>query len=154
MGQYESLVSATTHGTPDTDQSFIDITPAASRQVKIVAIYASVNTAPGTEARMRIKLCRKSAQGAGSIAGTIVKADPGIDTSANTTQIKDTTNAFAAGTIVDTIIDDNFNDRAPYVWVARDADDMKVSGVAQIIGVNILSSVASKVVHVKIVWRE
>ena len=153
MGEYMTLISATTHGTPDTDQSLIDITPAANRQVKIVAIYVTVNST-GADARMRVKLCRKSAQGAGSIAGTIVKADPGIDTSANTTQVKDTTVAFAAGTITDTVIDDNFNDRAPYTWVARDEDDMIKSGIAQIIGINILSSAASKVVHARIVWRE
>ena len=153
MGQYCSIVSATSNGSGDTEDTFLDITPAASRTVKIVRIRVSCNTA-ADDSRIRVKVCRKSAQGTGSIAGIITKKDPGVDTSANSTQKKDTTVAFTAGTIVDVVYDDNFNARAVWEFVARSDADMIRSGVAQIIGVNLLVSAASKVCHVLVEWEE
>lgn len=154
MGQYLTIVSATTNSSGGTSDSFIDITPAASRIVKIIRISATVNTA-SDDSRYNLQVCRKSAQGAGSTAGTIIKKDPLMSaSSASSTQVKNGTSAFAAGTIVDTIMSPNFNGRAGFEWVARDEEDMIVSNTAQIIGINIICDQASKVVNARLEWRE
>jgi len=154
MGQYVTLVSATTNSSGGTEDSFIDITPASGRIVKIVRISVTVNTA-SDDSRYNIKIIRKSAQGTGSVAGTIVKKDPLMSaTAASTTQVKNGTSAFAAGTAVDLVMSPNFNGRAGFDWVARDDQDMIVSNTAQIIGLNIICDQASKVVNCRLEWRE
>lgn len=154
MGQYVCTVSATTNSSGDTEDSFIDLTPASGRTIKIKRIRASVNTA-SDDSRYRIKVIRKSAPGAGSTTGTIVKKDPlNSPTASTTAQVKNGTSTFAAGTAVDTIYDANFNGRATWEWVARDDEDFIVSNTAQIVGINLLCSAASKVVHVTVEWRE
>lgn len=154
MGQYLTTLSATTNSSGGTEDSFIDITPNTSRIVRIVRITVTVNTA-SDDSRYNLKVIRKSAQGSGSVAGTIVKKDPVMSaTATSTTQVKNGTSTFAAGTAVDLIMSPNFNGRAGYEWVARDEQDMIVSNVAQIVGLNIICDQASKVVNCRIEWRE
>lgn len=153
-GQYTSIISATTNVSGATDDTFVDITPAAGRIVKITRISATVNTA-SDDSRYNLRVIRKSAQGTGSTAGTIVKRDPLLSqASASTTQVKNGTSAFTAGTAVDTCINTNFNGRAGFEWVARDEEDMIGSNTAQIVGVNVICDQASKVLIVSIDWRE
>ena len=154
MGQYCCFVSATTNASGDTEDTFLDLTPAAGRVIKIKRIRISINTA-SDDSRYRVKVIRKSAQGAGSVAGTIVKKDPlNSPTAATTAQVKNGTSAFAAGTAVDTIYDANFNGRSTWECVARDDEDYIDSNTAQIVSINLLCSATSKVAHVMAEWRE
>lgn len=154
MGQYCCQVSATSNSSADTEDSFLDLTPAAGRVIQIKRIRVTIQ-AQGNDARWRIIVKRKSAQGTGSVAGTIVKKNPNLSPTASTTaQVKNGTSTFAAGTAVDTIYDDSFNGRSSYEWVARDDEDFIVSNTAQIVGVNLICSDTSKIATTLVEWRE
>lgn len=150
------FVRATSNSSANTEDTFIDIDAAANQVVKLVRVRVSCQTA-ALDNQYRVKICRKSASGAGTTAaGTEVCLD-GTHTAAAqaATTIKSGTNTFAAGTITDTIDDAiQFNSRGVFEWVARDENEKIKSAAGGIIGINIFNSAASIATAVYAVWEE
>jgi hypothetical protein len=103
----------------------------------------------------RVRIKRVSAAGATGTSGTIVKTRPAAPASVSTATVKNGTNAFSVGTLVDTALDSAVNERGIFEWVARDEDDYITSGVNQRIAITISTNVASAIVHtVEANWEE
>jgi len=154
MAQYIGTVTATSNGTANTEDTFIEIDAPASQIAKIKRIRVSHQTA-AQDGSTRIKLCRKSATGAGTTAAmTEVKKNPLAPAALCVGTLKSGTNTWAAGTITDTIDEIQVNQRGIWEWVARDEDDYIVLESGGIFGVNLLSSAISIVIRVTIEWVE
>jgi len=154
MAQYIGFVSATSNSSANTEDTFIEIDLPAGQIAKIKRIRVSTLTA-AQDGSTRIKLCRKSATGAGTTAAmTEVKKNPLSPAALAVGTLKSGTNTWAAGTITDTIDEVQVNQRGIWEWVARDEDDYIVTDSGGLFGVNIFSSAISIVTKVTIEWVE
>lgn len=153
MSVYTIKVNATTNGTIDTKDAFVDLDAPASQAFKLTRYKISVRT-PASDARLIVQVLRKSAIGAGSVAGTEVRKDPLAPAPLVVATIKSGATNYAVGTIVDTLDEFSMNGRAIYEWVPRSDDEMITSASGDIIGINIECDTASILVDVTVEWEE
>ena len=148
MAKYVAVVSATSNSSANTDDSFIDLTAAASNTLILRRVRISTQTA-ATDDSIRIRIYRKTASGAGSTTGTAVRVRPLAPAATVGVKIKNGTSTFATGTTTDQLTDIQLNGRSVL--------DMPVefeSASAGIIGVNIARSNTSVVTNVFVEWEE
>lgn len=153
MGVYTIFVNATANAVADTEDAFIDIAAPASVSIFLTKVKISVRTA-ASDARVNYRILRKSAIGAGSAAGTEVQARPLSPAPVSVATIKNAAVAYAAGTVTDILDDQSMNARSVVELVPREGREFWETDAAQIVGVNILSSVASLLVDVTVTWEE
>ncbi len=157
MARYSQTVSATSNAAANTEDTFIDVSVPAGSQGRLKCIEIVSDNTGTADNLIRVKVQRKSASGAGGVAGTVVRQDPAMRATGATTSIKSGTTAFAAGTITDTITGYAINERGIFRWVPSDPQMEVVwglSGAAQILGINILVSAVSRILRVTVYWDE
>ena len=130
----------------------IDIATAASTIIEIVRVRVC-HSVPGSDCG-RVVFCRKSAIGAGSIAGTIVKKDPLDAASTCTATKKNGANDYAVGTITDTLDEIQFNARGQMQWEPIDDDDKIRIESGGIFGINLASQTGDLEYVATIEWKE
>lgn len=153
MASFSTTVGATTNVASGTEDSFIDITPPAGVSILVKRFRISIRTAASDD-RFRFRLIRKSVQGTGSVVGTIVEKRPDGPAAVSTIQVKTGVTAFLAGTLVDLVDEIEVNGRAIFEWVPRGPEEVVMSRVAEIIGLNVFASANSIEVDVTIEWEE
>lgn len=147
MPKYSTNVSATSNSTPSTEDSFIELTAAASSQLKVQKFSMTMESAASDDI-VSWRLVRKSAAGATGSAFTPVKKDGQTRASSATAKVKNGTSAFTTGTITDVCDQGSFNGRGGYEWIPRKADEEWICAGSGIIGLVISCSAASKVLRV------
>lgn len=148
MPRYVANVVATSNSVADTEDTFIDLTAAASTSLILKRLKVSTKTAAKDD-RIRIKILRKSASGAGSTAGTAVPLRALAPSATVGVKVKNGTSAFAAGTSTATLDEIELNGRA-----TLDIPCEYESATAGIIGVNVIRSDTSVETSVTCEWEE
>lgn len=146
--RYIATVVATSNSSADTEDTFIDITAAASTTAIVKRVKVSTKTAAKDD-RIRVKIARKSASGAGSAAGTAVPLRALAPTATAGVKVKNGTSSFAAGTITATLDEVELNGRATLDFPCE-----YETATAGIIGVNIIRSDTSVETSVTVEWEE
>lgn len=153
MGVYTIKVNATTNVAVNTKDAFLDLDAPVGQAFRLTRLKFSVRT-PASDARLIIQVLRKSAVGAGGIAGTEVEKDPLSPAPLVVATVKNAAVAVAVGTIVDTVDEFSMNARAIYEWVPRSDAEKVTSASGDIIGINIECDVVSILVDVTAEWEE
>jgi len=157
MAEYSVTVNASSNGTINTEDSFVELSSTASMlKIKRVRARFGDGTATEVDHQFRIRLTRKSAAGTGGVAGTKVKIDIMGPAAAATCNIKTGTTNFTVGTVVDTVDQIVQNTRGIYEFIPRDEDEIiTCDGTATTIFCVLLqSSVATEKYQVTVFWAE
>lgn len=161
MAEYNLTVNATSNGTINTDDVFVELGAASGVQIRIKRIrvgYGDGTQTVGLDNHFKVKLYRWDVTTAGSSsAGTIVKKNPNTPTAGTGAKVKNGATALALGgtnvEILDTFCP---NARAIIEWIARDEDDYwwSKAGTAAFFGIVIASAVISQKFQVTVEWME
>jgi hypothetical protein len=154
MAQYTVTINATSHATLNTEDTWIEMFPPANVSILLKRIRASFPHTTASDVPARIRVTRSSAAGATGTSFTPVKRRPAAPASVTTVNVKNGTNAFTVGTVVDVVVDAAVNTRGIFEWVARDEDDYISSGVNQRINVLMRVNQASTVSNVECDFEE
>lgn len=146
--RYTATVTATSNSVADTDDTFIDLTAAASTTAILKRVKITTKTAAKDD-RVSIRILRKSASGAGSAAGTAVPNRALAPTATVGVKVKNGTSTFATGTITATIEEIELNGRATLDFPCE-----YETATAGIIGINVLRSDTSVITSVTVEWEE
>jgi hypothetical protein len=157
MGQYTTVVQATSNSTINTEDLFLELKAAAATTIKIkrVRVGFSDGTATiGVDNHFRVRLYRYTTSTAGTTATPLVdRVSRNVNESAAAATAKGKSGATACviGTTAITTSDViSVNGRALYEWLARDDDDMIETLVAGCFCVAIQSGVASQLFTVTV----
>lgn len=131
MAQYQVLVNATSNATANTEETYIEILPPANVSVILTALRLSLPHTTVLDVPCEIRVLRTSTGGATGTSFTPTKTRVASPASVSTVVVKNGTNAFTVGTIVDQLRRIAFNSRGVIEWVARDEYDKIESGVNQ-----------------------
>lgn len=154
MGQFTSLVNATSNSTINTEDTFIELLPPSAQSLLLKRIRVSFPHTTVADVPCEIRVTRNSAGGATGTSGTITKRRPSGPAAEATSTIKNGTTAFTVGTVVDTVLRATVNTRGVFEWVARDERDVIESGLNQRVAITIKVNVASQVIDVECDWEE
>jgi len=158
MAQYSIVCVATSNGTVNTDDGFVELKAPASITVKVKRVRVGWGDGTATAAvdnMFRVKIMRwTTGSGATGIAFTPVKRNGTSVAAISTVKIKNTTTAFALGTTTDIVDQIPINGRAIYEWIARDDDDMIVTKPGEYFAVVISSAVVSQAFTVTVDFLE
>ena len=156
MAQYTVMVNATSNTTTNTEDTWIELLPPANVSILLKRIRVSFPHSTTLDQPARIRVTRSSAAGATGTAATFVKRRPAAPAAVTAGNVKNGTNAFSVGTVVDVLLDSAVNTRGVFEWVARDEDDYMLSGVNQRINVllRILGATVSVVCNVECDFEE
>lgn len=154
MAQYTVTVNATANGTPQTEETWIELLPPANVSILLKRVRVSFAHTTVSDVPARIRVTRSSAAGATGTAATFVKRRPAAPAAVTGGNVKNGTSAFTVGTVVDVLMDSAVNTRGIFEWVARDEDDYMVSGVNQRINVLLRVNLASMVCNVECDFEE
>lgn len=153
MPIYQAQVTATSNTAAGTEDTFVEISAAASSACRIRRVLVSVETA-SQDTRSVILFKRVSAAGATGVAYTATRADAQMRTSSATTTVKNGATAMTVGTLVDTPRRVNLNGRAIYEWVPRNAAEEIVVVGANRFALTITCSAVSIVHGVTVEWED
>jgi len=153
MPIYQAQVTGTSNSVAGTEDTFVEVSFAASSAGRIRRVLVSVETA-SQDTRSIVLFKRVSAAGATGAAYTPTKADAQMRTPASTTNIKNGATAFTVGTLVDTPRRVNINGRAIYEWVPRNAQEEIVVVGGNRFALTITCSAASVIHGVTVEWEE
>lgn len=153
MPRYSITVSATSNSSGATEDSFIELTAAASSALHIQKFSITMESANSDDV-VSWRLVRKSAAGATGTSFTPVKKDSAMRSAAATCQIKNGTNAFSIGTVTDVCDLGSFNGRGGMEWTPRKRDEDWVASGAGIIGLVVSCSAASKVIRANMEFED
>jgi hypothetical protein len=149
LAQYTTNITATSNGTINTDDVFIELKAPAGVTIKIKRVrvgFSDGTATAGVDNHFLVKLYRWDTSTSGSNTTlTPVPRNGNAPAAVATGKGKTTTTALALGTTNVTIVDKIApNGRALYEWIARDDDDMIVVKPASLFAVVIASAVASQ----------
>jgi len=158
VAQYSIVCVATSNGTVNTDDGFIEIDAPANVCIKIKRVrigWGDGTQTAGVDNHFRVKLMRWTT---GSVtAGTAftpVKRNATSVAAGSAVKIKAGATAFALGT-TQTIVDQFApNGRALFEWIARDDDDMIVTAPGEYFAVVVASSVVSQLFTISVDFLE
>lgn len=153
MSTYTIKVNATSNVAANTKDAFVDLDAPVGQAFKLTRVKLSVRT-PASDARVIAQILRKSAVGAGGVAGTEVEKDPLGPPPLVVATIKSGATAVAVGTVVDTVDEFSMNGRAIYEWVPRTDAEKITSTSGEIIGINLEADVVSLLIDVTVEWEE
>lgn len=156
MGAYSIKVNATTNGTINTKDAFVDLNAPAGQAFRLTRFKISVRT-PASDARLICQVIRKSVIGTGSAVGIEFERDPLSPPPLVAATIKSGATNYLVGTFTDPndVVDEfSMNGRAIYEWVPRTDAEKITSDSGNIIGINIECDVVSILVDVTIEWEE
>jgi len=116
MPRYRVVVSATSNGSANTDDTFVELLFAAASGGWIKRVRVSCVTA-ASDTITTIKMVLNSAAGATGTAGTAVRLNSTTRATADTPLIKNGTNAFSVGTTTSTFENVTINSRSYWEWI-------------------------------------
>lgn len=156
MATYLVSVVATSNSTSNTEDTFIQLTAAASTQCSIrrVRVFYRGDTTAVGDNNVECRVVIQSAAGTGGVAGTAVKTNPLMPAATSTVDVKSGTTAYSVGTVTNTFTNFAFNERGFYEWVALDDKERYASGSAGILSVLLKSSAASRQYAVECEFEE
>jgi len=154
MAQYTVALNATANSTINTEDTWIELLPPANVSILLKRVRVSFPHTTVSDVPARVRVTRASAAGATGTTGTIVKRRPAAPASVSTATVKNGTNAFSVGTVVDVLLDTTVNTRGIFEWVSRDEDDYILSGVNQRLAILLRVNLASMVCNVECDWEE
>ena len=158
MAQYSIVSVATSNGTVNTDDTFVEIDAPASVSIKVKRVrvgWGDGTQTAGVDNHFRVKLMRwTTGTGGAGTAFTPVKRNATSVAAGSAVKIKNGATALALGTT--TQIVDQFapNGRALFEWIARDDDDMIATAPGEYFAVVISSSVISQLFTVTVDFME
>lgn len=156
--EFSATVNATSNGTVNTQDTFIELSGVILGVKRIRARLGDGTATAGLDNDWRIDIVRKTAGGATGTSGTAVKLNVMGAASGATVTVKNGTSAFTTATIQNTIDTAVVNGRAIFEWVARDEDDFVRNhitlGSGGMIGILIQSAVVSQKFQVTAYWVE
>lgn len=158
MATYTSHISATSHATPATEETFIELKAPASTTylLKRIRVTFDNNAAP-QDNTWTVRLKRNSAAGAATSGTTPAANKMRVSSAASGATLvgKNTTNAFTVGTNTDTVIFGAVNERNSFEWIpSNPAAYIEHSAAAAYWAVTLLCNVASRVANVEVEWEE
>jgi hypothetical protein len=158
MGTYIASVIATSNGTANTEDVFIQLTAATGKQFKIRRIrmfYRGDATAVGdNNVEARVLTVTVASGGTGTTI-TPVATEPSMPAPVTTCIVKNGATALAVGTgTVTPITTPSFNERGFYEWVAMLDSERLASGVAGIVELVLKNSAVSRQMAVEIEFEE
>lgn len=153
MAQYYTTVNATSNGTANTEDTFIELLPPANVVLLLKRVRISFTPTP-VDNTVRVRIKRVSAAGATGTAGTVVKKRPTAPAAVSTSTVKNGTSVFTVGTLVDTVLDAGVNTRGVFEWVSRDEDDYIVSNINQRVAITAACTAVSMVLTAEAEWEE
>lgn len=154
MAQYTCLVNATSNGTGNTEDTWIEIFPPANVSVILKRVRVSFPHTTVLDVPARVRINRASAAGATGTAFTPIRRRPAAPASVSTVNIKNGTNAFSVGTVVETALDAAVNTRGVFEFVSRDENDHIQSGINQRLAIALRVNTASVVCNVECDYEE
>lgn len=157
MAEFSVTLNASSNGTINTEDSFVELSSTASMlQIKRVRVRFGDGTATEVDHQFRIRMVRKSAAGAGGVAGTKVKIDIMSPAAAATCNVKTGTTNFTTGTVTDQLDIIIMNTRGIFEWIPRDQEELiSTDGTATtIFSVLLQSPVATEKYQVSVYWAE
>lgn len=150
MPNYTATVTATTNGTANIEDGFVELLAAASSAFRVKRVSISMQT-PASDARLTVTMRRTSAAGATGTAATFVRREPAMRATSVTGFVKNGTTAFTIGTLTDLIDVKNVNGRATYEWIPRNymEEAVVVGGSRFSLGIacNVVSQIATVTVE-------
>jgi hypothetical protein len=156
MAEYISNVAATSNGSANTFDEFIEIKAASSTSVQIKRVRVSfITTTPGDN-ECSIKLMRNSGGGTFT-SGTVftpLKIRQLAPAATATCTIKNGSNGATLGTNVDLPIYAGINTRSVFEWIAADQEEWIESTSGGYVALAISCSGSSLLVNVECVWEE
>jgi hypothetical protein len=135
----EYCVSVTASLGTAVEHIFIEFVPAASTSISIKKLTCSSSSTPGDTAQ-RIRVRRETTAGSGGIAGTITEMNPSGTVATTTCNVKNGSTAFSLGTATDLLLDDAFQSRGDFEWIARDRNEYLWSGEGERVIVTLSST--------------
>lgn len=153
MPLYSATVSATSNGSANTEDTFIEVLAASGsalslRRVKVYSSTAAADTV------IRGRIIRASSAGATGTAGTATKVVDSMRASSATVVVKNGTNAFSTGSVVDTIERFCINGRSVWEWVPASAEERVTNAAASYLKLIIENSGTSQVVVATLTWED
>ena len=156
MGQFKSVVQATSNTTINTEDLFVELKAPAAVTIKIKRVrvgFSDGTATAGVDNHFRIKMVRYTTSTAGTTAAfTPVPINAnGPVAATGAVKIKSGATACVLGTTAVVVVDlISVNGRALYEWLARDDDDMIVTLPGQCFCVALQSAVASQLFTVTV----
>jgi hypothetical protein len=159
MPIFKSNIQATTNGSTNTFDQFIEIKAAASTTylIRRIRVTPGDSSAAPADNQMSIKLLRNSAAGTATAGTTPVATKNRINAPASGATLvgKNAANNFTVGTNTDTPIWASVNERNGWEWIPADQTEViEHSATGVWIAVAIACSAASRRVNVEIEWEE
>jgi hypothetical protein len=158
MAEYSVTVNATSNGTVNTEDTFVELSGLVVGILRVEARLGDGTATAGLDNDWRIRLVRKTAGGATGTGGTAVRFDQEGRTSGATVTVKNTTSAFTTATLGDVIYTQVCNGRALFQWMPRSDDEIirthVTLGSGGMFAVLIQSSVVSQKFQVNVLWSE
>lgn|SRR5262245_32841351 len=129
MPQYNVICNATSNGTLNTEETYIEILPPANVSVLLKRVCLSFPHTTVSDVIAELRIVRTSSAGATGTSFTPTKTRVASPASVSTVNVKNGTNAFTVGTVTDQMWRLATNTRGIVEWVARDERDIIESAV-------------------------
>lgn len=153
MPLYGITVEATTNSSAGTEDVFVELSVPASHRIWVEKCRITP-VAVNSDANVRVRLMRASSAGSGGISGGTAAERVSVRDSGCTINIKDTTVAFTAGTLTDTLRRVAFNASLMWQWFCRTMHDGFKIQASTFFVVLISASAASVPLKVVVEWEE
>jgi hypothetical protein len=158
LGDYTVTVNATSNGTVNTQDTFLELSGVLLGLKRIRVRLGDGTATAGLDNDWRVDIVRKTAGGATGTSGTAINTRKMGRTSGATVTVKNGTSAFSTATLQETIDTSIVNGRAIYEYVARDESEMITNhttlGSGGMLAILIQSSVVSQKFQVSCYWTE
>ena len=159
MAEYTASVNATSNGTANTDDMFIEIKAPTSTTVLVKRIRVSSPATTPADNEVLVTVTRNT--GAGTFTSgtgfTPIKRRTSAPVSVITSStciVKNGTNGATVGAGASVVLKTAFNQRGIFEWIARDKDDYIETGSGEYIEVLVQCSAVSQKIAVEMDWEE
>lgn len=158
MTEYSVGVNATSNGTINTEDTFVEISGVVIGVLRVEARMGDGTATTGLDNDWRIRLVRKTAAGATGTGGTAVRLDQEGRTAGATVTVKNGATNFTTATLGDIVYTQVCNGRQQFQWMPRGPDEIirthATLGSGGMFAVLIQSAVVSQKFQVNVLWSE
>ena len=158
MPEYSVTVNATSNATPNTEDTFVELSVNPIKVKRIRVRLGDGTGTAGVDNDYRVRVVRKTAAGVGGTAGTAVRMKQSDRSSGVTATVKNGTSTFSTATLGDIIDAAVKNGRETYEWIARDEIDYievhPTLGSGGMFAILIQSPIASQKFQVSVFYEE
>lgn len=156
MAEYTVNVAATSNGTANTDDVFIELDAAASTTclVKRVRVASHATTPADNEIQIRVTRNSAAASFTSGTSFTPLKRRQNSPAATTASTVKNAANNATVGALTDTVLRSAVNQRGVWEWIARDKDDYIEMAAGAYIEVVIQCSAVSQLISVELDFEE